>query len=182
MLMLFAVLLAPLLALVGLTIDGGRIYFEKRRMQAAADGGAFGAAREILRGNDSLVISGGQDDAELGQGDGCPAEAIGFDDVGAGREVSAMDVLDDLGPGEEQVFGAVLELRSAVVLDRDAASMDLGPHAAVEQEDAGVQQLLEELRSVAAIVHEVRADAARRRYFDYRRLGGCGFAGSSLRA
>lgn len=65
MLMLFAVLLAPLLALVGLTIDGGRIYFEKRRMQAAADGGAFGAAREILRGNDSLVISGGQDDAEL---------------------------------------------------------------------------------------------------------------------
>ena len=65
MLMLFAILLAPLLALVGLTIDGGRIYFEKRRMQAAADGGAFGAAREILRGNDALVIAGGQEDAEL---------------------------------------------------------------------------------------------------------------------
>jgi len=63
--MLFAILLAPLLALVGLTIDGGRIYFEKRRMQAAADGGAFGAAREILRGNDSLVTDGGRDDAEL---------------------------------------------------------------------------------------------------------------------
>ncbi len=65
MLMLFAILLAPLLALIGLTIDGGRIYFEKRRMQAAADGGAFGAAREILRGNDGLVVSAGRDDSKL---------------------------------------------------------------------------------------------------------------------
>ncbi len=65
MLMLFAILLAPLLALVGLTIDGGRIYFEKRRMQAAADGGAFGAAREILRGNDAFVVSAGRDDSKL---------------------------------------------------------------------------------------------------------------------
>lgn len=71
MLILFALLLAPMLALVGLTIDGGRIYFEKRRMQSAADGGAFGAAREILRGNDSFVVSGGRDDTKLN----------GFDDV-----------------------------------------------------------------------------------------------------
>jgi hypothetical protein len=34
-------------------------------MQAAADGGAFGAAREILRGNDALVVSAGRDDAKL---------------------------------------------------------------------------------------------------------------------
>jgi hypothetical protein len=65
MLILFALLLAPLLALIGLTIDGGRVYFEKRRMQAAADGGAFGAAREILRGNDGFVVSAGRDDTKL---------------------------------------------------------------------------------------------------------------------
>lgn len=65
MLILFALLLAPLLALIGLAIDGGHVYFEKRRMQAAADGGAFGAAREIFRGNDDRVVSGGREDATL---------------------------------------------------------------------------------------------------------------------
>lgn len=65
MLILFALLLAPMLALVGLTIDGGRIYFEKRRMQAAADGGAFGAAREMLRGNDGFVVRAGRNDSKL---------------------------------------------------------------------------------------------------------------------
>ncbi len=65
MLILFALLLAPMLALIGLAIDGGHIYFEKRRMQAAADGGAVGAAREILRGNDGLVVSGGREDTKL---------------------------------------------------------------------------------------------------------------------
>ncbi len=39
--MLFVLGFATMLALLGLVFDGGRIYFEKRHMQAAADAGAF---------------------------------------------------------------------------------------------------------------------------------------------
>jgi len=44
-----------MLALLGLVFDGGRIYFEKRHMQAAADAGVFGAIQEMRRGNRNLA-------------------------------------------------------------------------------------------------------------------------------
>lgn len=44
-----------MLALLGLVFDGGRIYFEKRHMQAAADAGVFGAIQEMRRGNRDLA-------------------------------------------------------------------------------------------------------------------------------
>ncbi len=40
-----------MLALMGLVFDGGRIYYEKRRLQAAADAGAFAAVQELRRGH-----------------------------------------------------------------------------------------------------------------------------------
>lgn len=47
--MLFVLGFATMLALLGLVFDGGRIYFEKRHMQAAADAGAFGGVHELKR-------------------------------------------------------------------------------------------------------------------------------------
>jgi hypothetical protein len=38
----------------GLVFDGGMLYYEKRRMQSAADAGAMGGAWEIVRGNTNL--------------------------------------------------------------------------------------------------------------------------------
>ena len=66
MLPMFALMFAAMLAFLGLLFDGGRIYFEKRRMQVDADAGAFGGAHELLRSNDEATIkSGGRDDAAL---------------------------------------------------------------------------------------------------------------------
>jgi hypothetical protein len=45
-----AISVVAMLGFLGLVLDGGRIYFEKRRLQAAADAGAFAAAQEIRRG------------------------------------------------------------------------------------------------------------------------------------
>ena len=64
-LMIFALVAAPLLLMTGLVLDGGMLYFQKRRMQAAADAGAWAGALEVLRGNDSLVTDGARDDTAL---------------------------------------------------------------------------------------------------------------------
>ena len=68
---LMAILFAVFLAFGGLVLDGGRIYFEKRRMQAAADAAAYGGALELRRGVrpnlnlESEIVTAGRDDAEL---------------------------------------------------------------------------------------------------------------------
>ena len=51
MALMLTVAFATMLALMGLVFDGGRIYYEKRRLQAAADAGAFAAAQELRRGH-----------------------------------------------------------------------------------------------------------------------------------
>ncbi len=52
---IFAISLAFLMGLLGLTLDGGRIFFEKRRAQAAADAGAVAAVQELRRGHDDYA-------------------------------------------------------------------------------------------------------------------------------
>lgn len=67
MLPMFALMFAAMLAFLGLLFDGGRMYFEKRRMQVAADAGARGGALDLLRFGvgSSYIDSGGKDDASL---------------------------------------------------------------------------------------------------------------------
>ena len=68
---MMAILFAVLLAFMGLVLDGGRIYFEKRHMQAAADAGALGGAHEVLRGNTGLIVQSAHDSTVLnGYADG----------------------------------------------------------------------------------------------------------------
>lgn len=46
-----------LLGCIGLALDASFLYFQKRRMQTAADAGAYGAALEKLRGHDNTAAS-----------------------------------------------------------------------------------------------------------------------------
>lgn len=66
--MLFALAFGLMAGVLGLVLDGGRIYYERSRVQMAADAGAIAGVQELRRGNssasadfDDLVI----DDVEL---------------------------------------------------------------------------------------------------------------------
>src|ERR1051326_2951482 len=48
---------------VGLATDVGMLYFNKGRMQAAADSAALAGAQEVLRGNSSSITSAAQTEA-----------------------------------------------------------------------------------------------------------------------
>ena len=81
--------------------------------------------------------------AELRQRQRRGVEGARLDDVGAGFEIGAVDVLDKSRLRQHQRFGAVLErLRvlaealAAVVLLLGAASVDEGAHGAVQHQDA----------------------------------------------
>lgn len=65
--LLLAVCIFAMLGILGLVLDGGRIYFEKRRAQAAADAGAMAAAQELRRGlrTPEWVRSSAVNDTEL---------------------------------------------------------------------------------------------------------------------
>ena len=64
---MFALMFAAMIAFLGLLFDGGRMYFEKRRMQVAADAGSRGGAFDLRRfGTGSTFIdSAGKDDTAL---------------------------------------------------------------------------------------------------------------------
>ena len=81
-LLIFAVALPVLLGMLGLVLDGGRLYFEKRDAQIAADAGARSGAFELLRGNSlqSEVDEASQTDARFN----------GYDDSAAGTSVAAL--------------------------------------------------------------------------------------------
>src|SRR6185369_5317861 len=52
-------------AFAGLALDAGYMYFHKRRMQTAADAGAYGAALELLRGNTGTTTAAARNDTAL---------------------------------------------------------------------------------------------------------------------
>ena len=64
-------------------------------------------------------------------------KVFGLDDVGAGRRGSrAWIVADDVGPREDQVLVAALELGAAEVLGGEVLRLEPRAHRAVEDEDA----------------------------------------------
>ncbi len=63
---MLAIIIFALFAITGIVLDGGRIQFEKRHMQLAADAAAMGGAHELVAGktgND--IITAARDDAQL---------------------------------------------------------------------------------------------------------------------
>ena len=81
--------------------------------------------------------------AVLGQHDVGGAEGVGLDDVGPRLQVGAVDLRDDIGPGQDQVFVAPLELGAAEIVGGEVALLELGPHGAVDDEDAFGKGLLD---------------------------------------
>ncbi len=55
-LVLIALMIAGLVAFVGLALDGGQVYMMRRQMQNAADAGAFAGSRELSLAKDQLSI------------------------------------------------------------------------------------------------------------------------------
>ncbi len=51
--MLFALAFGLMAGVLGLVLDGGRIYYERNRVQMAADAGAIAGVQELRRGNNS---------------------------------------------------------------------------------------------------------------------------------
>ena len=60
-----ALMLGAALLFLGLLLDGGRLYFESRLAQSAADSAAVGGAAELKRGNTGLVTDAARADALL---------------------------------------------------------------------------------------------------------------------
>ncbi len=86
--------------------------------------------------------------AELGHGDAGRAERVGLDDVGAGFQILAVDLLDRLGLGQRQDVDEVLEILGvageqlpAEVRFRQLERMDHRAHGAVEHQNPLGQQL-----------------------------------------
>jgi hypothetical protein len=73
MLVIFAAAFGMLLAFAGLSLDGGFLYFERQRAQAAADAGAYSGALELKRGATAWITPSAKEDARLN----------GFDDTDA---------------------------------------------------------------------------------------------------
>ena len=62
---LAAIVALTLVAFMGLAFDASYLYFEKRRVQTAADAGAIGGAQELLRGTPGNVTTAARKDAAL---------------------------------------------------------------------------------------------------------------------
>ena len=61
---IFAITFAMLLAFTGLSIDGGNLYYERQRAQAAADAGAYAGALELKRGASTWITPSAKEDAK----------------------------------------------------------------------------------------------------------------------
>ncbi|MBI3278826.1 MAG: hypothetical protein HYZ57_03175 [Acidobacteria bacterium] len=59
--LLGALVIFVMFAFMGLALDASYLYFQKRRMQTAADAGAYAAALERLRGNTSVTTAARKD-------------------------------------------------------------------------------------------------------------------------
>ena len=82
------------------------------------------------------------------QPDGGGAERIRFDNIGAGVEILAMDLSDDLGLGQLEEFEASLQVLALPIAKAIAAiigfgeviTLDHGAHGAIENDDAFLEE------------------------------------------
>ena len=88
----------------------------------------------------------------VGEGDPRAAEGVGLDDVRAGFQVLAMDILDDVGPRDVEDFRTVLPPQ-VVGLDGKGRRMDHGAHGPVEDEYTLFQAVFERLLTLQGFGH-----------------------------
>ena len=96
-------------------------------------------------GSDLVDLEGAVLQPELAQRDRGAAEGVGLHHVGAGLEIAAVDVADEVGAGQVQHLGAVL-LAPVVLLDIERQRLHAAAHAAVAQQNV-VAQSIEQMRA-----------------------------------
>ena len=112
---------------------GGRPHGAGDEARLRGGGELVGSLARDL-GGEEVQLVGAVLEVESARAMGVPAEGVGFDHVGAGFEVGAVDVRNDLGAHTEDVFAAVLVLGAAEVGHGDAL-VQHGAHGPIEDED-----------------------------------------------
>ena len=113
--------------------------------RAAGDGGGFPI--DAPRFGSQVVLAQHQG--------GC-AEGVGLDDVGAGGQVFAVNVLDDVRTGHVEVLVAALVLVSAEVVRPQPARLNLRTHGPVGDQNTPVKQRFQIVDAFSS-VHKLNA-------------------------
>ena len=99
-------------------------------------GGVVGGGAAGDGGGGAVDAAGVFGQVVLAKNHGGGAEGVGFNDVGAGVQIGAVDVIDDIRAGEVEVFVAAFIIGAAEVVGAQVAGLDLGSHGAVHHQDA----------------------------------------------
>ena len=75
-------------------------------------------------------------DVVLGEVDGRSVERVGLNHVAADIEETGVDLLDSVGPRDEQILVAAFEAWSTKIVERKVLDLKIGTHRAVEDDDA----------------------------------------------
>ena len=102
-----------------------------------------GGEVELVRAVFQLVV---------GEGDSRAPEGVGLNDVRAGFQILAMDILDDVGPRDVEDFRTVLPPQ-VVGLDGERRLMDHGAHGPVEHEYTLFQAVDQRLLTLQGFGH-----------------------------
>ena len=124
--------------------------YETRSVGRLRGGGVGGLAGEFGRGE--VQFPHPVFEAEVCQGKGGGAEGVGLDDVGSGLEIGRVDPADRIPLGEDEDVDAVLQVLRVVAegfapetVFVETEGMDHRPHGAVENGDAGGEEVMEGL-------------------------------------
>ena len=113
-----ALLLGVFFAFMAIILDGGYLYFEKRRMQLAADAGSWDGAWELLRDNSGRIVSAGRYSVRLN------GYTHGVD--GADVQITQLNATDVEAVVQKPVptfFANVFNVSSATVAARAVSSI-----------------------------------------------------------
>src|SRR6266481_3241790 len=89
----------------------------------------------------------------LGENNGGTAKAVCFNDVGAGREIFAVDVEDDVWARAHEIFVTAFERGAAEILGGEIALLQHRTHGAVEHKDALRQEVAKDSSGFGQITH-----------------------------
>ena len=123
---------------------GGGAHGARDKTQSAGRGILVGSlARDFGRSQVQLV--GLSSDSVFGEDDFGAAEAVRLDDIRPCFVIGAMNVDDDVGPRQDQIFIAALEGRAAEIVGGELTLLQHCSHGSVEHENTSCESVFEGL-------------------------------------